>query len=163
MADTGCSTPARPARRRAVRCLLGLALLAALGAAPEAAAIRQWCRTDPVVAVDGQPADVFVAAPPDAPTRVTGPTRIEVAVPPGVDAVLVASTLGFGQGEEVAFDELPALAVTEQGIEVRVRVYVPADDAMPVLVEFAPRVVGVLAPASAEGTANAWVVLKAML
>ena len=141
--------------------LVLMVVVAALATATDAAAIRTWCRTDPVVAIDGELADVFVAAPANAPLLVTGPNRIVVKVPPGVRARLVASDVGFGKGEEVTFEESRKLRVTDDGIEVRVEVYVPAtDDDMPVRVEFAPRVVGILSPASAEGTANAWVSLQ---
>jgi hypothetical protein len=140
--------------------LAALLLLTVQGAS----ASKGWCMTDPVVAIDGQLADIFVAAPLDAPLLVTGPTQIVVAVPVGVDAWLVASDLGFGKGEEVSFTESRALRVTNEGIEVRVAVYVPATDgAMPVKVDFAPNVIGLLQPASAQGTANEWVRLTTVL
>ena len=148
------------------RALLGLALAAVLlaGTAPRAEAFRQWCRTDPVILVGGQVADVFVAIPLDAVPRVTGPTRFVITVPQGVEASLVLAGAGFGYGEEVEFRSSPALRVTATSLEVRVAAYVPVGgDATPVLVEFAPRVVGVLAPASAEGWANEWVHLRAGL
>jgi len=114
--------------------------------------------------IDGDVADVFVSAPPDAPLKVSGPTRIVVSTPPGVDAVLIASTLGFGRGEVVEFAQSPSLKVGPEGIELRIRVSVPAtDDEMPVLVEFAPRVVGVLAPVAAQGTANDWISVRVVL
>jgi hypothetical protein len=76
----------------------------------------------------------------------------------------VLKDLGFGKGEEVTFQESAKLKATEDGIEVVVKVMVPAsEDDMPVRVEFAPRVVGVLQPASAEGTANEWVTLRTSL
>ncbi len=152
---------ARIGRRAAALLVLG----AVVGAtAPGAAALRQWCRTDPVVTIRGDVADVFVSGPLDAPVLVTGPNRIVIRVPTGVDATLIASTLGFGKGEEVSFEYVHSLKATDQGTEVVVKVYVPAsDDAMPVLVEFVPRIVGILAPASAEGTANTWVTLRTVL
>ena len=120
-----------------------------------------WCRTDPVVSLDAKPADIFVSAPLDAPTLVTGPTKIVITVPPGIDAMLIASGLGFGQGEAVEFAESPSLKATADRTDVRITVYVPAtDDTMPVLVEFAPEVLGILAPSSAQGTANHWVSLR---
>ena len=151
---------ARIGRRAAALLMLG----AALGAtAPGAAALRHWCRTDPVVTIRGDVADVFVSGPLDAPVLVTGPNRIVIRVPTGVDATLIASTLGFGKGEEVSFEHVRSLKATDRGTEVVVKVYVPAVNAMPVLVEFAPRIVGILAPASVEGTANTWVTLRTVL
>ncbi len=145
---------------RGMLVLGGLVLLFALST-QGANAGTGWCRTDPAVAVDGHLANVFVSGPLDAPLLVTGPTHIVVTVPPGVDTILVASSLGFGQGEIVEFAESPSLKATAESIDVRIKVYVPAtDDTMPVLVEFAPEVVGILAPSAAEGTANTWISVK---
>ena len=145
--------------------LLLIALLLAWGGsmvmAPRAAAYRTWCRSDPVIIIDGVLVDVFVSAPPDALLTVTGPTEIVVTVPRDVDVWLVVTDLGFGRGESVRFEESGGLKATEDGIEVRVEVYVPSrDDDMPVRVEFAPRILGLLAPTSAEGTANRWIELE---
>ncbi len=143
--------------------VLALVVLA-LAPARDTAAAVQWCRTDPVVSIGGDVADIFVAAPFDAPLKVTGPNQVVVVVPNGVPAHLVLKDLGFGKGEEVTFQESAKLKATEDGIEVVVKVMVPAsEDDMPVRVEFAPRVVGVLQPASAEGTANEWVTLRTSL
>jgi hypothetical protein len=141
--------------------VLALLVFAFIGA--NADAHRTWCRTDPVVAIGGAVADVFVAGPLAAPLYVTGPTQVVVTVPVGVDAWLVLSDLGFGRGEVVGFAQSAALQVTDDGIEVQVQVYVPADRAMPVLVEFAPRLIGILWPDSAEGTANSWITLGTVL
>lgn len=145
---------------RGMLVLGGLVLLFAL--APQGAnAGTGWCRTDPAVAIDRRPAEIFVGAPSEAPLFVTGPTHIVITVPPGIDAMLVASGVGFGQGEIVEFAESPSLKSTAEQIDIRIKVYVPAaDNTMPVLVEFAPEVVGIFAPASAEGTANTWVSLR---
>jgi hypothetical protein len=133
----------------------------ALAAATEVGAIKNWCRTDPVVAIDGELADIFVAAPVEAPTLVTGPNEVVVIVPRGVPARVILNDLGFGKGTETAVEESRALRETEHGIEVVIKVRVPArDDDMPVRVEFAPRVVGILWPESAEGVANEWITLR---
>lgn len=131
---------------------------------PALAAGTGWCRSDPAVMIGGRVADIFVSAPLHAPLVVTGPTHIVVTVPSGVDAVLIASGPGFGRGEIVEFAESPSLAVTSDGIEVRIKAFVSAtDENMPVLVELAPQIVGILAPATAEGTANKWVSLKSSI
>ena len=149
---------------RTVAAALLLVLLGFGVIAPSAEAFRTWCRTYPVVEIDGDLADIFVSAPAEARTLVSGPNRIVVRVPAGVRAKLVANDAGFGQGTEVLFDEAKRLRATDRGIEVEIEVYVPAtDDEMPVKVEFAPRVVGLLSPASAEGTANEWIVLRTQL
>ena len=153
--------PPRRTRRDALR-LLGLAAAALTPAvAPRGVdAARAWCRTDPVIAVDGHLADVFVSGPLTAPLQVTGANRIVVTVPRGVAAELVLSDPGFGRGQVVKFAESKRLRATEGGIEVKVKVFVPArDDEMPVRLEFAPRLLGILQPATAEGRANRWVSL----
>ncbi len=94
----------------------------------------------------------------------TGPTQIVVTTPRDVHAVLILSTLGFGRGEVVAFEQSPSLKISAEGIDLRIQVFVPAtDDAMPVLVEFAPRILGILAPVTAEGTANDWISFRVVL
>ena len=125
-----------------------------------AAAGTHWCRSDPVVVIDGQVADVFVSVPLDDLAKVNGPTEIVITTPVQVRATLATPGVGFGYGEKVRFDKSPSLDVTQEGIEVRIKVRVPARDAIPVRVEFSPRVVGVLAPDSAEGTANEWIALR---
>lgn len=141
-----------------------LVFVAVVALAGPVAAGRSWCRTDPVIAVDGTLADVFVSGPVEAPLLVTGPTEIVVTVPVGVDAQLILAELGFGKGQVVTFRESPKLKRTATGIQLEIGVYVPAVDSdMPVRVEFAPRIVGLLAPESVEGTANQWVVLKTRL
>jgi hypothetical protein len=123
-----------------------------------------WCRSDPVVLIDGHIADIFVTGPLTAPLQVTGPNEIVITTPPDVDSYLVLSTLGFGRGEIVRFETSPSLKRTASGVEVKVAVYVPAtDSSMPVGVEFAPDVVGVLWPERVEGTANSWVVLRTVI
>jgi hypothetical protein len=137
-----------------------LLMLALLLPATPAGATKSWCRSDPLVLIDGEFADIFVSGPPEAPLVVTGPTQIVVRVPRGVAASLVVADLGFGRGTEVSFAESRALRVTEHGIEVRIDVYVPAeDDTMPIRVEFAPRIIGILWPSQVEGAANEWVTL----
>ncbi len=127
----------------------------------DAGAYRSWCRSDPVVVVGDAVADIFVSVPLDGLSRVTGPTQIVVTVPVGVGVTLATPGAGFGYGEAVTFVESPALEATNDGVQVRVAVYVPSsDDAMPIQVEIAARVVGILAPVSAEGKANGWVKLK---
>lgn len=154
----------RLTRRSVVRrSVVPLVALVALHAQSASASVR-WCRSDPVVTIDGRIADIFVSAPLSAPLKVNGATEIVVTVPVGVDAKLVLAGPGFGRGEDVRFAESRVLRNGPGGIEVDIAVYVPArDDAMPVRVEFAGRLAEFLTPARAEGTANAWVTLRVML
>lgn len=120
-----------------------------------------WCKTDPVVLIDGELADIFVSAPLTAPLVVTGPTQIVVTLPVGIDAAVVLTDLGFGHGERVTFRTSHALRVTSAGIPVRIAVYVPArDGTLPIQVEFAAGVLELLSPATARGTANQWIILS---
>ena len=152
------------AHRRWVCCALGFAILALGVIGPSASAGVGWCRTDPVVVIDGHPADIFISARFDDLSKVTGPTEVVVSTPVGIDGELAIATAGFGYGEKVTFEESPSLTATSEGFELRIKVRVPAlDDAMPIRVEFAPRVVGVLQPDEAEGHANEWISLRPLL
>lgn len=154
----------RVSRRYAVLCSLLLLIIAAGPFARPAAASKAWCRTDPVIMVDGYLSDIFVAGPLTALLTVTGPTQIVVTVPVGVSAWQVLPDLGFGRGTNVTFQESPSLTKTSRGAEVQVAVYVPSSDPeMPVRVEVAPRLLGLLWPVSADGTANEWIVVMAYL
>ncbi len=151
-----------PGRARGTRAVF-LAIMAVVVATGAVDAARAWCRSDPVVEIGGEIADVFVSAPAEAPTLVKGPTRVVITVPKGVSARLVVADPGFGKGTKVSFDKSKQLRTTKAGTEVHVWVYVPASENMPVRVEFAPHVVGVLDPATAEGTANKWIPLRTKL
>jgi hypothetical protein len=64
----------------------------------------------------------------------------------------------------VTFQESRALKVNHKGIELDIAVFLPATNSTtPVLVEFAPRVIGILSPFSAEGTTNSWIYLEIRL
>lgn len=129
--------------------------------APVQASGVGWCKSDPVIRIDQQLADIFISAPPDAPLRVTGPTEIVVTHPVGVEVAVVATDLGFGYGERITFVASENLQVTSAGVPLQIEVYVPAvDNRMPVEVEFAPRVGNILNPVRAAGTSNRWVMLK---
>ena len=142
--------------------LVLLALVVA-GQSSASASVR-WCRSDPLVVIDGHLVDVFVSIPTDDLSKVTGATQIVVIAPPDVAVALASPGVGFGYGEDVSFETSPSLDVTTQGMEIRARVLVPAsDDAVPVLVELAPRIVGIVSPTAVEGLANAWVSQRATI
>jgi hypothetical protein len=159
----------RPGGRRLpvrARLLLvfSLVTLAFVVLAPGASAARAWCRTDPIVVIDGTLADVYVSGPLTAPLKVTGPTKMIVTVPEGVKAHMILHDLGFLRGYDFKFQYSSELQRTDTGVEVRVEVYVPARDSkMPIKVEFSPRLLGLLAPESVEGTANQWITLETVL
>jgi hypothetical protein len=150
-------------RRRAVR-LLGGAALAAVAAGVaigRAEAARTWCRTDPVVMIDGKVADIWLGSYSDLHSTATGPAQIVVSVPKGVATQLLACDLGFGRlGYEVSFQVDTSLTRTKRGPRVIVSAYVPSSDpSLPLTVEFAPRSSGLTA-AGASGSVNDWVTLQ---
>lgn len=98
------------------------------------------------------------------PLQVGGSTEVVMPVPKGVDGKLVRSSPRFGHGVNETFGHSRRREVGRRGMEVKSRVLVPADDdTMPMRVEFAPQVVGVLSPMSAERTANRWLTLRPRL
>jgi hypothetical protein len=124
---------------------------------------RGWCRSDPVVLIDGILADVFTSGPLDALLTVTGPTQIVITTPKTVTISLAIPGLGFGRGERVRFERSGKLERTNDGIELKIAVLVPAKNDFPVTVDFAPRLLGILKPESADGRANDWINLATKL
>ena len=142
-------------RRVSVSLLLGVLALLLISA--PASAGRAWCRSDPVVIINGSIADVFISSSLLAPLQVTGPTQVVITLPENA-SILAISDLGFLHGEVVTVKRSSALHVTAQGVEFMIDVYVPAKNtALPVTVDFAPRILGILWPASASGTSNQWI------
>jgi uncharacterized membrane protein YjdF len=143
---------------------LVLALLLVFSSAAPASASVGWCKSDPIVVVNLTLADVFSSAQIQDLSKVTGSTRIVLVTPMDVFATLATPGLGFGYGEFVTFQRSPYLHVTRTHIDVIVKVFVPStDSSMPIRVYFAPRIVGLLQPMSAEGHANSWVVLRSSM
>ncbi len=120
---------------------------------------RGWCRSDPLILIEGVVLDIFCSAPLTAPLYVTGPTEIVVSVPAGVQPALVLAGVGFGRGELVRFEERNRLQQSAEGLEVEVEVYVPARSELPIGVVFARNLVGILDPTRAEGVTNEWISL----
>ncbi len=145
--------------RTAIACVIAVAVLLATGA-PDAGAGRGWCRADPLLLINGDVADVWVGSTLEAFIETTGPIRLVVTTPEGVEAQHVISDLGFGRGYDIAIGTSPALEWTPEGIELTIAVWVPARSQLPVTVEFAPRVLGILWPASASGSTNSWVTVQ---
>src|SRR6478735_6864590 len=131
-ADLRLSCPS-PGRRRATRgpsmrrALAVMAILLAFSVSSADASVG-WCRSDPVINVSGDTADVFISAPLDALVKVTGPTQIVVTTPAGVDAALIVSTPGFGRGEIVDFEQSRSLKIRDDSIDLLIQVFVPATD-----------------------------------
>ncbi len=148
-------------RRRIITGGLAGGLAAAGLAVPSASAgFRGWCRTDPLISLDGELANIFVSAPFKMLVKNSGPVDYVVTVPEGVKAHLILLGVGFGRGERCRFQTSRKLKKTEEGIEVRIEVKVPARADLPLALEFAPRVLGLLWPETAEGRTNRKVVME---
>lgn len=138
-----------------------LVLLPVFSSAAPASASVGWCRSDPVVIVNLTLADVFTSAQIEDLPKVTGATRIVVVTPVEVFVTLATPGLGFGYGEFVTFEKSNSLKMASSSIPVIVKVFVPStDSSMPIRIYFAPRIIGLLQPMSAQGYANSWVVLR---
>lgn len=117
-------------RRRAARAIAGAVL--GLPLALEAngvAAGRQWCRSDPVIRIQGQTAHIYVSAfvesMAQAKRLANGPTRIVVSVPRNTPVRYVASDNGFGYGYDFVFEEYDAEPGLPFPIPVNISVRVP--------------------------------------
>lgn len=141
--------------------LLGLLVIGFLFHAQSAGALLEWCRTDPVVDIGGKRMHVYVSGPGDLLEAVTGPTVVEISVPIGVPVSLISTDPGFGLGWDVRFAESEKLRVTDRGIEVSVRTYVPANATFDVLTEVTNGSDVVLV--NVLGTTNTWDRAKAWL
>src|SRR5690554_5944291 len=100
-----------------------LAFTALMVTAMPATAGAGWCRTDPIVLINGRIVNIVITGPLLAPLKVTGPNQVVVKTPPNVPAHLVLADLGFLRGEIVRFEKSSDLQVTDAGIEVEVRVF----------------------------------------
>ncbi len=147
--------------RMAVAWILALGILLTSGT-PDVAAGRGWCRADPLLLINGATADVWVGSTLQALLDTTGPIRLVVTTPEGVQAQHVISDLGFGRGYDISIGTSPDLEWSSEGIELEIAVWVPARSELPVTVEFVPRVLGILWPASASGSTNSWVMVQTM-
>lgn len=152
------------ARPRPGQTLLALLFAAAalLLLAPDAAAFRQWCRTDPIVRIGGETVNIFVSSDPAILGQALGPTEVVIGVPKGVATELIMTDDGFGYGETVTFVRTPKPRGNKHtgAIDVVVSVYVPAaDGTLPVLVEFIPQ--DGTPPTTVEGLTNTWITLRA--
>lgn len=138
----------------------GLAAATGLVVPSASAGFRGWCRTDPLISLDGELANIFVSAPLKMLAKNSGPVEYVVTVPEDVKARLILLGLGFGRGERCRFETSRKLKKTEDGIELHIAVEVPARADLPLALEFAPRVLGLLWPESAEGRSNRKVVME---
>ena len=151
--------------RRSLAAVVAGAMLAGAGVRA-ASAGRSWCRVDPVVSIDGQLADIFIASDVMMLLKATGPVKIKISIPQGSNGWVVLTDLGFGRGYDISFVQTADLVRSNGRTPVKVDVYAPAkDSSLPVVVTFAPRSLGsslgdILFGMSANGNANSWVTLR---
>lgn len=115
--------------------LVGLLAIVFLLQPQSAGAVLDWCKSDPVLDIGDKRAHVYVSGPNDLLGAVTGPTVVEITVPVGVPVHIVSTDEGFGYGWDVRVAESDTLRVAKQGIEVRVRTYVPTTATLQVVTE----------------------------
>ena len=127
-------------RRAALRLLapLAVALMLVLQAQSASAGIG-WCRSDPLISVNGKTGHVYVESTEEMKVKKSGPIAIVVLVPKGMLASASAVPLdnGFGLGYAISFKEDGRLSARGGFVEVRVAAYAPATDgSLPVRVIF---------------------------
>lgn len=141
-----------------IQCLAIIALIL-----PADAAVK-WCKSDPIVRLDGTQVQILVAIPEDYQSLVNGPIAVEVSTPKSVDRELILTDAGFnGFGEVVHFTDLFSLSSIIQinnTFTMRIRVQVPIDrsslaetDVIPVEVTVIPdNASAVVVYGTADGT-----------
>ncbi len=134
------------------------AILAVLVLVLPASAGYTWCKSDPVISLDGTLVDITVAVPLEYVPAVNGPINIEVKTPKTVQRELVLSDLGYnGHGVVVVFTDGSGV-VQDKEFQADIMVEVPVDSSQLAPGEVVPVEVTVLPdnalPVTIEGTSN---------
>jgi hypothetical protein len=135
-----------------------LASAVAFGRTRETDASIVWCRTDPIVTVNGRSFHVYVLSTEEMYWQATGPTEIIVKYPQGTSASgqLVPGDNGFGRGYNLNLQPTSGLQASGNSFQIRVAVRVGANDSsLPVRMEAVRSSDGRLL-ASKEAYANNW-------
>lgn len=107
-----------------------VAFIAVGGAVLPAGAQWEWCKSDPIVRLNGVEVQILVAIPADMQPEVTGPVEVEIRAPRGVLRELLLTDAGFnGFGETVEFADLRGGEKWFAGkvFPVHIHVKVPSD------------------------------------
>lgn len=115
--------------RRSIFCL-SLAVLATLLVASPASAGRRWCARDPIVALNGNVVQVWVAIPEEYVSLVNGPIDVQFETPAGMTRTVVLTDGGYnGHGEVISFSDDAHSTIDSNGdFRVRIWVAVPIDE-----------------------------------
>ncbi len=147
-------------RRRVAAVLIPcLAILALI--LPVHAAVK-WCKSDPIVGLDGTQVQILVAIPEDYQPLVNGPIAVEVGTPKSVARELILTDSGFnGHGEVVRFTDLFSLSSIiriNNTFTTRIWVHVPIDRSSLADTEVVPVEVTIIPdnapPVVVSGTSN---------
>lgn len=136
-----------------------ITFLAILVLALPGRAALTWCKSDPIVRLDGTLVDITVGIPLEYESLVTGPVRIEVQTPESVERELVLSGPGFnGYPEEVRFSDNTG-EVEDKQFPATIKVRMPVDKSRLAPGERVPVEVTILAdnapvPVIVEGTSD---------
>jgi hypothetical protein len=122
--------------RRALIGRIAPALAVAVGGGVALASLRRaeagitWCRTDPIVTVNGKAFHVYVSSTQAMYTQRTGPTEIIVKYPQGTTATgqLVPNDNGFGLSYNLNLQSTSGLSVSGSSLQIKVAVRVGAND-----------------------------------
>jgi hypothetical protein len=150
----------RLSRRMVTRMLAGGALTvvsSGLLIPHSAQAGISWCRTDPLITVNGATGHVYVESIWEMFEYCTGPVKINVDVPKGADASAEPLDNGFGRGYNITFSNGNGLKSRGPFTDVRISARVPCQrQDIPVRVYFhsddKPQF-----DATVYGVANEWI------
>ncbi len=143
--------------RRFGVCVL-IPLLIILSFAPPAQASWSWCKSDPVVMLNGRIVDIQVDIPLEYVPLVNGPTSFEIQRPKSIQSVVIVSDMGYmGYGTRVHFTD-GAGVIKENHFPTKIQVKVPIDKSRLAAGEVVPAKVTVTAdnagPVVVEGTSD---------
>ncbi len=143
--------------RRFGACIL-IPLLVILTLALPAQASLSWCKSDPVVRLNGRLVDIQVDIPLEYMSLVNGPTYFEIQTPKSTVRTLIVAGIGYkGYGTTVLFTD-GAGVIKDNQIPTKIQVKVPIDKSQLADGEVVPTIVTVTAdnagPVVVKGTSN---------
>ena len=102
-------------------------LFALLICVTPASAALAWCKSDPVVTLNGAVVDVSVAIPLEYVPLVNGPVQYEIQTPMSTKRQVIVNDVGYnGHGSKVIFKDGNGI-VQDGQIPTTVRVHIPID------------------------------------